>query len=119
MTNKLDELINKSFKNKKQSSIIENNLADQLIKNADIALGIKDDTQKNKIAGSQVKNLTFTFGISELTNINNQIERFLKQGKNVNKSELMRIGLRLIELTSDDKLKGLLELITKHPRGRR
>lgn len=116
MANKLDALINKSVKDKPSTVIIENSLADQLVKNADKALGIEEETVKK---GSMVKNLTFTFGVDEVEDIDIQIERFLKQGKNVNKSELMRIGLQLIKSINDTKLPELITLISKHPRGRR
>ena len=114
MTNKLNELIGKSVKNNSQNSSIDNSLADQLVKNADKAMGIIDEQQKINLT----KNLTFTFGIDDVDNINQQVERFLSKGKNVSKSELMRIGLRLIELTDSEELAKLPLLITKHKRGR-
>lgn len=117
MANKLDELIGKSVKNNPAKTFVENSLADQLVKNADRALGISE-ADDNIRKGSAVKNLTFTFGVHEVESINEQVERFLKQGKNVSKSELMRIGLKLIETSKDNELADLVTLIVKHPRGR-
>lgn len=116
MTNKLDDLIGKSVKKPIQSNS-NNSLADQLVKNADKALGIVDEEDKIKV-GSVVKNLTFTFGLDEVKNIDVEVERFLKHGKNVSKSELLRIGLKLIEKTPGGELAALTSLITKHARGR-
>lgn len=112
---KLDNLISKSL----QSSVninLENSLADR-ISNADKTLRLLDEPLTNK-KRSIVKNLTFTFGLNEVKIIDEQVERFLKQGKNVSKSELMRIGLKLIENTEDKDLPKLSTMITKFARGR-
>ena len=114
MTKKLNELIDKSVRTNSQNLNLDNSLADQLIKNADKAMGITEERLKI----NSTKNLTFTFGIDDFENINQQVEPFLTKGKNVSKSELMRIGLRLIELTDSKELANLTLLITKHKRGR-
>jgi hypothetical protein len=76
------------------------------------------DNKVNDRKGSTVKNLTFTFGAEELSIIDNQINRLLKRGIYVSKSELMRIGLKLIEQTKTNDLDELPQLIKRHLRGR-
>jgi hypothetical protein len=113
---KLDGLIKQSI-TKKADLASDENLADRLLKNADRAMGIEGNHTERK--GSIIKNLTFTFGMDEVHEINNQVERFLRQGRNVSKSELMRIGLKLIEQVADTDLADLTKLIIKYPRGRK
>ena len=115
MKNKLNEAISRSVKTG-ISSKVDNSLADQLVKNADKALGIIDEPEHKKVIPT--KNLTFSFSVDDVKNINTQVERFLMNGKNVSKSELMRIGLALIEQTNDKDLANLTSLIIKRPRGR-
>ena len=113
---KIDDLIGKSVK-KPINTTIDNSLTEQLFKNADKALGLQPEPEPIK-KGSVVKNLTFSFGLDEVNEINTQVERFLLKGKSVSKSELVRIGLKLIELTPENKLPELTTLIAKHVRGR-
>lgn len=117
MSSQLGNLIKKSMVNPEKEKN-ESDLVDKLIKNADKAMGLEEDNQFTKKGGG-IKNLTFTFGLEEVDLIDQQIERFLQQGKYVSKSELMRIGLQLIINTKSSDLKGLTTLITKHQRGRK
>lgn len=117
MSKKLDDLVKKSISNKISNDFNEDSLANKIAKNADIVMGVIDDLPSPK-KGSATKNLTFTFGLDEVDLIDQQIERFLKQGKNVSKSELIRIGLQLIVHTEDNMLHEIIKLIIKHQRGR-
>ena len=113
--NNLNDLIGKSV-NQQINKPTEAVLTNQLIKNADKAMGLGDNEETRKV--STTKNLTFTFGIDEVDNITAQVSRFGLAGKTLNKSEIIRIGLKLLELTPENELADLVSLITKHPKGR-
>jgi hypothetical protein len=113
--NNLNDLIGKSV-NQQINKPTEAILTNQLIKNADKAMGLGDNEETRKV--STTKNLTFTFGIDEVDNITAQVSRFGLAGKTLNKSEIIRIGLKLLELTPENELANLVSLITKHPKGR-
>jgi len=113
--NNLNDLIGKSV-NQQINKPTEAILTNQLIKNADKAMGLGDNEETRKV--STTKNLTFTFGIDEVDNITAQVSRFGLAGKTLNKSEIIRIGLKLLELTPENELADLVSLITKHPKGR-
>ena len=113
--NNLNDLIGKSV-NQQINKPTEAVLTNQLIKNADKPMGLGDNEETRKV--STTKNLTFTFGIDEVDNITAQVSRFGLAGKTLNKSEIIRIGLKLLELTPENELADLVSLITKHPKGR-
>lgn len=125
MKSNLNDLIKKSVH--QQSKPINNQQtetqADILIKNAERALGIIDSPEvasqqlKPKRAASVI-NQTFSVTSTDIEIIETTMKKFLQQHEVVTKSEVIRIGLQLINtLTDDELLRSLTTVARKSKNG--
>ncbi|MFN8770931.1 MAG: hypothetical protein ACK5Z5_02130 [Neisseriaceae bacterium] len=115
MKKDLDKLLEKTTTNKKETSIINNPLADQLSQfdKADQIMNSLNNIKNENITTSNVTQdhmIRVTYMLPESYNhiINNIIKTCMREEIMIYKSEIIRLGIKMVsELSSEELIKNL------------
>ncbi len=120
MSTNLKNLIKVS--SEKSSQINNNTYQDTLaaqIAKADAIMGGASSENISKAPASVVERILITLPKIEHENLNLLVEKYLSLGKHVTKSELVRLGIQLIEQLSDESKISKLKMVVKLKSGRK